>query len=95
MNGIESSKQIRRFLSDKRKLKRCDQPLIIGVTGHAQDLYKQEGIKAGMDEVMSKPIYAADLKNLFSKYKLNLIWERNTKLRFIIIIKIFKIFLII
>ena len=43
-------------MSEVLKLKRKDQPIIIGVTGHVLDLYKQEGIKAGMDEVLAKPI---------------------------------------
>ena len=69
MNGIESTRLIRKHLSKELKLPKDKQPTIIGVTGHALDLYKQEGIKAGMDEVMSKPIYLDDLKEVLKKYK--------------------------
>ena len=65
MNGIESTRLIRHHFSNVLKMRSYDQPFIIGVTGHALDLYKEEGIKAGMDEVMSKPLYLDDLKLVF------------------------------
>ena len=73
MNGIESTRQIRNYFQTEMKLEKDQQPLIIGVTGHALDLYRQEGIKAGMDEVMSKPIYIHDLKEIFKKYKIEMV----------------------
>ena len=39
------------------KLDREDQPIIFGVTGHAHENFKKEGIEAGMDKVLFKPCY--------------------------------------
>ena len=38
-------------------LKRKDQPIIIGITGHVLAQFTKKGIVAGMDEVLSKPCY--------------------------------------
>lgn len=55
LNGIEMTKRI-------RKLKDIKQPIIIGITGHVQETYKSEGLKAGMDEIYSKPLYLSTMK---------------------------------
>ena len=44
-------------------------PTIIGLTGHVLPKFTDQGICAGMDEVMPKPIYADVLKNLLVKYR--------------------------
>ena len=49
LDGISATYQIRDFLTDKMEIQRKDQPVIIGVTGHVQDKFTNEGIKAGMD----------------------------------------------
>ena len=38
-------------------LDKKDQPIIIGITGHAHESFKKEGIEAGMDKVEIKPCY--------------------------------------
>ena len=49
MNGIELTVKIRSFLEIEYDLQRNQQPLIIGVTGHIQEKYKNEAKDAGMD----------------------------------------------
>ena len=56
MDGIEAVKQIRDHFKSKG-IPREKQPYIIGVTGHCQDKFSVLGIKAGMDEVIAKPLY--------------------------------------
>ena len=69
MSGIEATKQIREYL-DQQGVNRESQPKILGVTGHVGDQYKTEGIKAGMDEIYSKPLYASKMEEITIKYKL-------------------------
>ena len=40
MNGIESTRKIRKHYADRRKE---NQPIIIGITGHTLEKYKDEG----------------------------------------------------
>ena len=68
MNGITATIKIRKYLKNDLKIAREDQPKIIGVTGHVMDSFKQEGKKAGMDEIYGKPIYAETLKEILYKY---------------------------
>ena len=42
------------------------EPIIIGITGHAQESFIQEGINAGMDEVYSKPFYYDNLQRILA-----------------------------
>ena len=51
MDGIQSTYKIRDFLTNELKLQGHDQPIIIGVTAHVEQSFKQEGINAGMNEV--------------------------------------------
>lgn len=59
-DGIQASREIRKFL-DSKKVKREDQPQIVGITGHVQDKFKNQGIEAGMDQVVDKPLYKKTL----------------------------------
>ena len=68
MNGITATVKIRKYLKNDLMIKREDQPIIIGVTGHVMDSFKQEGKKAGMDEILGKPLYAEALKEILNKY---------------------------
>ena len=67
LNGIDATQQMRDFFS-LSQVSREQQPIIIGVTGHVEDKFKQEGIKAGMDEVQSKPFYLKSMKSVLDKY---------------------------
>ena len=49
---------------------RDKQPKIIGVTGHVHDHYKMSGLKAGMDEIYSKPLYFETMKEVLQKYNI-------------------------
>ncbi len=40
VNGIQATKMIRDFLQNQMKVEKKDQPIIIGVTGHAHDSFK-------------------------------------------------------
>ena len=64
MDGIDATKHIRQILTDSYKLNREDQPKILGVTGHVLNSYKKKGLKAGMDDVLSKPLYIDELKKV-------------------------------
>ena len=43
MNGITATVKIRKYLANELKIKRENQPRIIGVTGHVMESFKQEG----------------------------------------------------
>lgn len=51
-------------------LKRKDQPIIIGITGHVLAQFTKKGIDAGMDEVLSKPCYIETIHKVLEKYNL-------------------------
>jgi CheY-like chemotaxis protein len=60
-DGIEASAEVREFLDSKNVKREC-QPKIIGVTGHVQESFKKQGINAGMDAILDKPLYKATLQ---------------------------------
>ena len=72
MDGINSTYQMRKFLSEVMELNRVDQPIIIGVTGHVQEKFTNEGLKSGMDEVLPKPLYKDVIEDMMDKYYNNL-----------------------
>lgn len=49
MDGIKSTQKIRKFLTNDLNIKRKDQPMIVGITGHVHHDFLEEGEKAGMD----------------------------------------------
>ena len=59
MDGIVATSKIRKIIANKEK-----QPWIFGVTGHVSDEYKEKGIKAGMNRVLSKPLYKNELEEV-------------------------------
>jgi two-component system sensor histidine kinase/response regulator len=67
MNGIESTKKMRKFLYEM-KVPKSEQPTIIGVTGHILDDYRIEGENAGMELIVPKPLYLKDFKLYLRKY---------------------------
>ena len=67
MNGIEATKKMRKYL-DQMKKPKSEQPIIIGVTGHILEDYKIEGLNAGMDLIVPKPLYSKDFKMYLKKY---------------------------
>ena len=70
MDGIASTKKIRYTLQREFGLKRQDQPIIIGITGHVESSFRKEGQKAGMDDILPKPLYKNMLKATLEKYGL-------------------------
>ena len=56
------------------KIERELQPVIIGVTGHAHDSFKNEGIEAGMDKVEFKPCYFNVINEIITNLGLK-IWK--------------------
>lgn len=64
MDGIEATINMRKLLTETFAIEKEDQPLIVGCTGHATTEYHDKGIKAGMDRVLSKPLYCHQLKAL-------------------------------
>ena len=58
MDGIEATRRIRHLLQDS------SQPRIIGITGHVTGKFKEEGLKAGVDEILPKPMGYALLEQI-------------------------------
>ena len=52
MDGIEATNQIRQHMYDRN----IPQPIIIGCSGHCEDNYLEQGFKAGLNAISSKPI---------------------------------------
>lgn len=63
MDGIEATKQIR----DGLKGKTSPQVPIIAITAHARDEDHERGIKAGMNDYVTKPVNRARLLNAIFK----------------------------
>ena len=68
MDGIDATKNIRSIFNSKPE--KVDKIIIVGVTGHVQGKFQEEGINAGMDEILAKPLYAETLKKTLIKYEL-------------------------
>jgi len=64
MDGVQATEKIRTMLEPSQ------QPKIIGLTGHVGGTYKQNGLNAGMDDIIYKPLYSNTLKLLLEKEKL-------------------------
>jgi two-component system sensor histidine kinase/response regulator len=47
MDGIQSTKEIRRFLNEKGEIMER-QPIIVGVTGHVLEKFTNMGLESGM-----------------------------------------------
>lgn len=60
MDGLQATKLIR--------VNKGTQPIIIAMTANAMQDDREDCIRAGMDDYMSKPINMNDLKNLLEKY---------------------------
>ena len=69
MDGIEATYKLRSFFETK-KIRREDQPIIIGITGNVAEQFSIMGKAAGMNLIISKPIYFKDLEALLEKYGL-------------------------
>ena len=65
MDGIEAVRLIREFFKQQR-IPKDEQPFIFGVTGHVQEEFLKMGLQAGMDEVISKPVYPEMMKRIIS-----------------------------
>lgn len=70
MNGLQSTKAIRSFLSRSSVLRETKQPIIVGVTGHATHEYFKKGQDSGMNKLVSKPLYIEEFKKILSEFKL-------------------------
>ena len=68
LDGIQLTRKVRKFLTFKMQLPQEQQPIIIGVTGHVDDHFKEEGKRAGMNDVHSKPFYFAAIKDVLSEF---------------------------
>jgi len=64
ITGIEFASKVRSLLKEEFKIDLARQPLIMGVTGHAEEEFKKAGIDAGMDEVYPKPIHSKMVKQI-------------------------------
>ena len=67
MDGVEAVSQIKEFYKEKG-VPAHEQPYIIGLTGHVHEEYEKLGIQAGMDEVVSKPLYYQAMVKIMRKF---------------------------
>lgn len=61
MDGFEATREIRRLSTGKV------QPVIIAVTAHAIEGYREQCLEAGMDDFVTKPVKSADLQALLDR----------------------------
>jgi len=62
MDGLEASRRIRKSLPAER------QPKIIAMTAYTQPGDKEQGLRAGMDGYISKPVTMEVLKEALEKF---------------------------
>ena len=65
MDGNEATIQIREFLYSKD----IKQPIICGLTGHAEPSYVRRSIESGMNQVLTKPAKRDLLELTLNKLK--------------------------
>ena len=71
MDGVTATKQIREIWQGQIDPEDGRiQPAIIGLTGHVGDKFKKQGMAAGMDDLLYKPLYNNVLKSLLEKHEL-------------------------
>ena len=63
MDGNEATFKIREFLYKNN----IEQPIICGVTGHAEQSYIKRSIESGMNQVFSKPVDKGLLRKTLKK----------------------------
>jgi len=67
MDGIDATRKIREFLTNEMAIPLENQPTIIGVTGHINSQFAILGERAGMNEVVPKPIYLSSMVQILTK----------------------------
>ena len=70
MDGKVATKKMRKVLTDEFKIDIKDQPVILGVTGHVLEKAKEEGIEAGMNDILTKPLNIDTLKDQLLKHQI-------------------------
>ena len=60
MDGYDTTESIREFLFENG----IQQPIIVAVSGHAEQSYVDRAINAGMNQVLSKPVNNQVIINL-------------------------------
>ena len=71
MDGIDATNKIQEYIQTASNADDSFKgPKIFGVTGHVLARYKDAGLKAGMDEILPKPLYANVLKEKLYKYNI-------------------------
>ncbi len=75
MNGFEATRQVRKITS-------LTDIVIIGVSANVSDISKDEGLAAGCDDWITKPVYIDELlKRLQAHLKLEWIYEDKVEIR--------------
>ena len=64
IDGIQTAKLIRQFYLEDVELKIEDLPLVYGVSGHTEDEYKKQAKKNGIKDILEKPLYLSNLRNV-------------------------------
>lgn len=69
MDGLSATREIRRWQAEQfTDDKSYTGPIIVATTAHEEEDIRRQCFKAGMDDVITKPIAAEDLQNLIRKY---------------------------
>ena len=67
LNGVDAVREIRAFF-ETHNVPESMQPYIIGVTGHVHKDFTDIGLKAGMNEIVSKPLYYPMMLRIITKF---------------------------
>ena len=60
MDGFETTSSIREYLYSME----AEQPIISAVTGHMEQMYIDQAVMSGMNQVLSKPVQSLCLEGL-------------------------------
>jgi len=74
MDGIEATAKIRAFLNTEMTIPLGEQPAIIGVTGHVGSKFTVLGEKAGMNQVVAKPVYLQNMVSILENIGMKKMW---------------------
>ena len=69
-NGIEATIEIRKILVES-EYQIIKQPYICGISSTTEPNFQKAAIEAGMDSLLSKPIFKNAMQNLLTKVSLH------------------------
>ena len=58
LDGYQATQEIRKFINEKG----CEQPFIVGLSGHSEAKYIKRALDSGMDKFITKPSQLEDVR---------------------------------